>query len=72
MAIKSIVSHITNKYANQQFQIYEGRERCRELIQELKHSCGLLQEENAELHDYKLDIKLQQREEQIATEKVVI
>ncbi|XP_063920812.1 cilia- and flagella-associated protein 91-like [Zophobas morio] len=53
-----------------QMHIYEGRERCRELIQELKHSCGLLQEENAELHDYKLDIKLQQREEQIATEKL--
>ncbi|EFA13217.2 Protein MAATS1-like Protein [Tribolium castaneum] len=53
-----------------QMHIYEGRERCRELIQELKFSSGLLVEENVQIHDYKLKIKLQQREEQIALEKL--
>ncbi|XP_044258673.1 cilia- and flagella-associated protein 91-like isoform X2 [Tribolium madens] len=53
-----------------QMHIYEGRERCRELIQELKYSSGLLVEENVQIHDYKLKIKLQQRNEQIALEKL--
>jgi hypothetical protein len=42
------------------------------LIQELKYSSGLLEEENAQIHDYKMKIKLQQREEQIAAEKVLL
>lgn len=40
------------------------------MIQELKYASGLLEEENITIHDYKLKIKLQQREEQIATQKL--
>lgn len=51
-------------------QIYEGRERCRELIQELKYSTGLLDEENARIYQYKLKLKKEQRQEQVETDKV--
>nr|CAH7724051.1 unnamed protein product [Callosobruchus chinensis] len=47
------------------FQIYEGRDTCKELIQELKYSVGLLKKDKEIRSKEKQTVKLQQREESI-------
>lgn len=43
--------------------IYEGRDNCKELIQELKYSVGLLKKQKEIRSKEKLKVKIQQREE---------
>ncbi|KAJ8936324.1 hypothetical protein NQ318_007173 [Aromia moschata] len=43
--------------------IYEGRDTCKELIQELKHSVGLLKKQKEQRTKEKLRVKGQQRDE---------
>ncbi|KAL1517717.1 hypothetical protein ABEB36_001448 [Hypothenemus hampei] len=45
--------------------IYEGRENCKELIQELKYSVGLLKEQKELRSEEKLKVRMQQRGETI-------
>nr|XP_023022297.1 cilia- and flagella-associated protein 91-like [Leptinotarsa decemlineata] len=46
-----------------QIMIYEGRDTCKELILELKHSVGLLRAQKEEKTKQKFKVKAQQREE---------
>ncbi|XP_072377739.1 cilia- and flagella-associated protein 91-like [Diabrotica undecimpunctata] len=48
-----------------QILIYEGRDTCRELIQELKHSKGLLKKQKEQRRKEKYRVKVQQRDELI-------
>ncbi|KAH1010791.1 hypothetical protein HUJ05_005034 [Dendroctonus ponderosae] len=48
-----------------QMMIYEGRENCKELIQELKYSVGLLKKQKELRSKEKLKVRMQQREETI-------
>ncbi|CAG9841218.1 unnamed protein product [Diabrotica balteata] len=48
-----------------QILIYEGRDTCRELIQELKHSKGLLKKQKEQKRKEKYRVKAQQRDELI-------
>ncbi|CAH2016773.1 unnamed protein product [Acanthoscelides obtectus] len=49
----------------EQMLIYEGRDTCKELIQELKYSVGLLKKDKGIRSKEKQKVKLQQREESI-------
>lgn len=46
-----------------QIMIYEGRDTCKELIQELKYSVGLLKKQKELRKRHRLTVKTQQREE---------
>ncbi|KAJ8975518.1 hypothetical protein NQ317_010633 [Molorchus minor] len=48
-----------------QIMIYEGRDTCKELIQELKHSVGLLKKQKEQRAREKLIVKNQQRDETV-------
>lgn len=52
-------------------QIYEGRDTCRELIQELKYSVGLLRKQKEQRSKEKLKVRMQQREETIQSVMVL-
>ncbi|KAJ8919870.1 hypothetical protein NQ315_006399 [Exocentrus adspersus] len=53
-----------------QMMIYEGRDTCKELIQELKLSVGLLRKEKEQRRKEKLRVKVQQREEEMQMDVV--
>lgn len=53
-----------------QMLIYEGRDKCRELIKELKYSTGLLEEQREVIGETRKKIKHQQREEAIQRNRI--
>ncbi|XP_044747701.1 cilia- and flagella-associated protein 91-like isoform X2 [Coccinella septempunctata] len=53
-----------------QMLIYEGRDKCRELIRELKYSTGLLDEQRERIGETRKKIKHQQREEAIQRNRI--
>ncbi|KAL3284775.1 hypothetical protein HHI36_018918 [Cryptolaemus montrouzieri] len=65
IAIQSIL-----KGRASQMLIYEGRDKCRELIKELKYSTGLLEEQRESIGATRKKIKHQQREEAIQINRI--
>lgn len=51
-------------------KIHEGRDRCKELIQELRSTHAVLEDEKMLRHEERVEVKLQQREELISEANV--
>lgn len=51
-------------------KIHEGRDRCKELIQELRSTHAVLEDEKLVRHAERVEVKMQQRDELIADANV--